>query len=83
MTEGAIERKRKLSIRTKLAFASGSLEEAMVLAANVATLAIIDTLEPGPGETAFMLVSGIVLGTESGLGEDSSGQPRPNDNPCP
>lgn len=62
MTEGAIERKRKLSIRTKLAFASGSLEEAMVLAANVATMIFYNQVlgvSPGLCGTAFM-IGGIV-----------------------
>ena len=38
MTAEPIDRKRKLTVRTKLAFASGSLEEALVGAADVATI---------------------------------------------
>jgi hypothetical protein len=35
------------------------------------------------GEAAFFLTSGIDTGVESGIGTDSQGVPRPNDNPCP
>ena len=35
-----------------------------------------------PGQAAFYLTTGI-SGGESGLGEDSAGLARPNDNPCP
>jgi hypothetical protein len=40
-------------------------------------------LEPGPGEVAFNLVTGVAGGVESGLGTNSAGAPRPNANPCP
>jgi hypothetical protein len=42
-----------------------------------------DTENPAAGSSAFYLVTGVSAGGESTLGEDSSGQPRFNDNPCP
>lgn len=42
-----------------------------------------DLSSPGPGEAVFSLVTGVAGGNESGLGMDSAGTPRPNDNPCP
>ena len=36
-----------------------------------------------PGQVAFFLTTGVASGVESDLGEDSSGTPRPNSNPCP
>jgi hypothetical protein len=43
-----------------------------------------DTDEPGLGMVAFYLTTGIDSdGMESDLDADSSGTPRPNDNPCP
>ena len=36
-----------------------------------------------PGQVAFYLTTGVSGSTESGLDSDSSGAPRPNDNPCP
>jgi hypothetical protein len=44
---------------------------------------VFDPLEPGPGEVAFSLVTGIAGGVESGLGTNSAGVPRANANPCP
>ncbi len=44
---------------------------------------ITDTDTPPQGTTCFYLVSGESLGTEGGLGEDSGGNLRPHDNPCP
>jgi hypothetical protein len=44
---------------------------------------VFDLTEPGPGEVAFTLVTGVAGGVESGLGTNSAGAPRPNANPCP
>ncbi len=38
---------------------------------------------PEPGKPAFYLTTGLGGGVESGLGVDSSGEPRPNANACP
>ena len=38
---------------------------------------------PGRGKTAFFLTTGVTSGVEPGLGDDGSGMPRPNANPCP
>jgi hypothetical protein len=45
------------------------------------TLTILGS--PPPGEAQFSLVTGIVGGFETSLGEDSTGTQRPNHNPCP
>ena len=37
---------------------------------------------PPSGDAAFYLVSPVVTTVEEGPGEDSAGNPRPNDNPC-
>jgi hypothetical protein len=43
-----------------------------------------DPSDPLPGEAAHFLVTGVdVNGTETGLGPDGSGQPRPHHNSCP
>jgi putative metal-binding protein len=41
-----------------------------------------DDVEPAPGQAAFFLTTGAFNG-ESGLGEDSAGNVRPNASPCP
>lgn len=41
-----------------------------------------DLDNPPLGKTVFALVTGVQDGTEGGLGSDSSGNPRPNTNPC-
>ncbi len=38
---------------------------------------------PVPGETVFYLVTSVEMGLESGLGNDSDLNPRPNTHPCP
>jgi len=38
---------------------------------------------PASGAAAFYLATGLAGGIESELGEDTSGSPRPNANPCP
>ncbi len=43
----------------------------------------VDADPPNPGKTAFFLVAGVSAGVEGGLGPDSGGEDRPNDNPCP
>ena len=43
----------------------------------------LDAAVPAPGETAFVLVTGVVGGVESGLGTNSAGAPRANAHPCP
>jgi len=40
-------------------------------------------VDPLPPEMAFYLVSGNADGQEDGLGDDSAGNPRSNDHPCP
>ena len=43
-----------------------------------------DNADPPPaGEVAFFLVTGMASGIECSLGNDSEGNERPNDNPCP
>jgi hypothetical protein len=42
-----------------------------------------DVPPPASGKTAFFLVTGTASSVEGGLGYDSSGAPRPNDDPCP
>ena len=43
-----------------------------------------DLADPLPsGETVFFLITGVQGSSESGLGTDHAGSPRPNDNPCP
>jgi hypothetical protein len=44
---------------------------------------IEDTAPVPPGNVVFYLVSGSTSGVEGGLGTDSAGFERPNDNPCP
>jgi hypothetical protein len=44
---------------------------------------VTDAVDPDPGATAFYLVTGVADGIEGGLGQDSAGEPRPNDHPCP
>ena len=39
--------------------------------------------DPGPGQTAFVLVTGVAAGFESDLGTTSSGTVRRNTLPCP
>ncbi len=47
-------------------------------------LNVADPSPPGSGRTAFFLTTGVDgAGVESGLGNDSAGDPRPNDHPCP
>jgi Putative metal-binding motif len=43
----------------------------------------LDAAVPAPGETAFVLVTGVVGGVESSLGTDSAGVLRVNAHPCP
>ena len=43
-----------------------------------------DFVDPAPGTAAYFLTTGEdAVGVESGLGSDSAGVARPNDNPCP
>ena len=42
-----------------------------------------DEFEPGAGEVAFYLVTGVTGSEESSLGYDSLGQLRVNSAPCP
>ena len=42
-----------------------------------------DEFQPGAGEVAFYLVTGVTDNEESGLGYNSLGQPRANSAPCP
>jgi len=42
-----------------------------------------DGFAPAAGEVAYYLVTCVTGGVEGSLGNNSSGQPRPNDNPCP
>ena len=42
-----------------------------------------DVAPPDPGKTAFFLVTGVSGLVEGDLGQDSSGTPRLNSNPCP
>jgi hypothetical protein len=42
-----------------------------------------DSDDPATGKTAFYLTTIVSGGVEGGLGLDSSGEPRPNHNPCP
>jgi hypothetical protein len=42
-----------------------------------------DPLDPDAGQPAFFLASGVSGGVESGLGQDSAGNDRANENPCP
>lgn len=42
-----------------------------------------DAASLAPGEGVFFLVTGVSAGAESSLGEDDSGNERPNGNPCP
>jgi hypothetical protein len=44
---------------------------------------VVDNDPPAAGQTAFFLTTGVFGSSESGLGTDSSGNPRPNANPCP
>jgi hypothetical protein len=56
------------------------------LAARVCDLlqtSLVDNPPLEHGQTAFYLTSGVTGGVEGGLGENSEGQPRPNDHPCP
>ncbi len=56
------------------------------LAARTCGLAqpvLADVGEPPAGQCVFCLVTGVQLGGESGLGQDSAGAERPNTNPCP
>lgn len=46
------------------------------------TNSIMDTFVPPPGEVLIFFVTGNDLTAESSLGEDSTGVPRANDNPC-
>lgn len=55
------------------------------LAARVCGISLAEATDgyvPPPGQTAFYLVSGDTGGTESGLGVDGNGNPRPHHNPC-
>jgi hypothetical protein len=42
-----------------------------------------ETAAPEAGEAAFLLITGVAGGVEGGLGQDGSGNDRPNANPCP
>jgi hypothetical protein len=46
---------------------------------------LADAGDPPPHQTVFYLVTGYLdgSGSESGLGTDGDGVPRPHDNPCP
>ena len=50
---------------------------------SLVTPSVFDLVALSPGESAFYLVTGFAIGGESGLGFDSMGQLRTNDNPCP
>ena len=51
---------------------------------NVNNPQLLDTFEPPVGQAVVYWVTGNdVFGIESTLDTDSSGNPRPNDNPCP
>lgn len=52
-------------------------------ACGLAQPELVDAGVPQGGDVAFYLVAGVTAGVEGGLGADSSGVPRPNDNPCP
>ena len=43
----------------------------------------MDTGTPAPGEVDFYLATRVFGVSETDLGDDSGGNPRPNDNPCP
>jgi hypothetical protein len=42
-----------------------------------------DAVAPNPGTAAFFMTTGMDGGSESSLGQDSAGNERPNENPCP
>jgi hypothetical protein len=44
---------------------------------------VADPTPPQKGRTSFFLATGVANGVESTLGQDSSGNERPNTNPCP
>jgi hypothetical protein len=50
---------------------------------SLPTSAIVDPQVPAPGQGAFYIPTGVGASGEGGLGADSTGLPRPNDNPCP
>ena len=70
---------RALTLYTQLPGSNDLADRQCGLIAPVAG----DPDPPAGGRTAFFLVSGVSGGVEGGLGSDSSGTPRPNDNPCP
>lgn len=62
MAEAAINRHRKLSVRTKVLFASGALQEAVVTAGGVVTVLFYNQLlgvSPALAGTAFLIASAV------------------------
>jgi hypothetical protein len=52
-------------------------------ACNQAVTSTLDTSSPATGSGVFFLTTCTLGGVEMGLGNDGTGGPRPNDNPCP
>ena len=50
---------------------------------GLTVVSMSDTYVPTRGKAVFYLVTGVAGGIEGSLGTNSSGNPRPNDNPCP
>ena len=60
MADTSLNRRRKLSVRTKVLFASGALQEAVVTAGGIATVLFYNQLlgvSPGLVGTAFLIAS--------------------------
>ena len=60
MADALLNRRRKLSVRTKVLFASGALQEAVVTAGSIATVLFYNQLlgvSPGLVGTAFLIAS--------------------------
>ena len=76
MTGESISPKRKLSIRTKLAFSTGNLEEAMVVAASGVTIVFYNQvmgLPLGLCGTAFLIASVVDAVSDPVVGALSDG----------
>ena len=66
------------------AVGAGGLVTSLGLGDKASAAISEDSLTPNPTEATFYLTSGNTsTGIERLLGFDSSGSPRPNDNPCP
>ena len=50
---------------------------------GLASPSVSDPVVPAMGAAAHYLATGVSGGVEGGLGTDSDGAARPNDNPCP